>query len=151
MKSLIFEKLYEISKKPYQRWFKKNQPWNIEIPELLHYPDGSLGQRLGQFLCTNHFEVQPKLEDHDVIHVLTGIGTTVAEEIAMQYFLLGNGKRSLYLYMVIASGTFFYPYSFGRFLDCYRRGSSALHFHDLEFVRMLQQPVEKIQQTFNIR
>lgn len=150
MKSLIFEKMYEISKKPYQKWLKKNQPWNIEIPELLNYPSGSLGFHLGQFLHTNHFEVQPKLEDHDVIHVLTGIGTTVEEEIAMQYYLLGNGKRSVYLFVVIASGTLFYPYSFRRFLDCYHRGRSAHRFHDLEFVRMLHQPVEKIQQTFKI-
>lgn len=143
--------MYEISKKPYQKWFKKNQPWNIGIPELLQYPEASLGFHLGQFLHNNHFEVQPKLEDHDVTHVLTGIGTSVEEEIAMQYYLLGNGKRSIYLFMVIASGTLFYPYSFRRFLESYHRGKNAHHFHDLEFLKMLRQPIENIKQTFKIQ
>jgi ubiquinone biosynthesis protein Coq4 len=150
MKSLIFEKMYEITKKPYQKWLKKNQPWNIDIPELINYPEDSLGFHLGNFLVANNFEMQPKLEDHDIIHVLTNTGVTVEEEIGMQFYLLGNGKRSLYLYMVIASGTLFYPYHFRQFLDYYQRGKKAHHFHDLQFLRMLSQPIATIRETFSI-
>ncbi len=102
--------MYEITKKPYQKWFKKNEPWKIEIPELLNYPRESLGFHLGQFLRTNNFEMQPKLEDHDVIHVLTGISTNVEEEIGMQFYLMGNGKRSLYMYMVVVFWGYFFPF-----------------------------------------
>ena len=151
MKSLIFEKMYEITKKPYQKWFKKNEPWNISIPELLHYPEESLGFHLGQFLNSNNFEMQPKLEDHDVIHVLTGISTNVEEEIDMQFYLMGNGKRSLYMFMVILSGTLFFPFGFKLFMEFYRRGKAAHHFHDLHFYNMLAQPIAKIRQTFSIQ
>ncbi|WP_233581809.1 ubiquinone biosynthesis protein COQ4 [Flavobacterium macacae] len=107
MKDLLIEKLYEISKKPYQKFFKKNQPWNISQQEFLHYPEETLGFHLGCFLLKHNFDIQPKLEDHDVVHVLTNTGISVPEEIGMQYLLFGNGKRSLYLYMVMLTGTFF--------------------------------------------
>ena len=143
--------MYEITKKPYQKWFKKSNPWNISIPELINYPDESLGFELGCFLRNNNFEMQPKLEDHVIIHVLTNTGTTVVEEIGMQYYLLGNGKRSLYCYMVVVSGTLFYANHMSSFLKYYERGKEALRFHDLEFVKMLAQPIVKIRQTFLIR
>ena len=142
--------MYEITKKPYQKWFKKNEPWNIGIADLINHPEETLGFHLGSFLQNNNFEMQPKLEDHDIIHVLTNTGTTVIDEIGMQYYLFGNGKRSLYLYMVMASGTLFYPDKMGKFVNFYERGKSALRFHDLEFSKMLQQPIVKIRQTFLI-
>ena len=143
--------MYEITKKPYQKWFKKNEPWNIEIPELLNYPQESLGFHLGQFLRTNNFEMQPKLEDHDVIHVLTGISTNVEEEIGMQFYLMGNGKRSLYMYMVVVSGAIFFPLGFKLFMKYYRSGKNAHHFHDLDFRKMLAQPVATLRETFKIQ
>lgn len=151
MKSLIFEKMYEFSKKPYQKWIKKSVPWPVKINDLLRYPADSLGFHLGSFLHRNNFEMQEKLEDHDVFHVLTNIGVSVEEEIGMQFYLLGNGKRSLYLFMVVATGMLFYATKINAFRAYYRRGKNALHFHDLEFLRMLDQPLAKIQQTFLIR
>ncbi len=38
---------------------------------------------LGYFLTKNNFSLQSKLENHDVFHVLTNIGITVPDEIAM--------------------------------------------------------------------
>ncbi|WP_343617722.1 hypothetical protein [Flavobacterium sp.] len=150
MRDFLIEKLYECSKKPYQKYFKKNEPWNIDQASLLHYPEGSLGFGLGNFLYRNHFDIQEKLEDHDIIHVLTNTGISVYEEIGMQYYLLGNGKKSLYLFLVIASGTIFYPKRMHYFIQQYKRGKQALPFHYLDFSKMLFIPVQTIQQTFKI-
>ncbi|WP_276380527.1 hypothetical protein [Flavobacterium sp. H4147] len=150
MRDFLIEKLYECSKKPYQKYFKKNEPWDIDQASLLHYPEGSLGFGLGNFLYRNHFEIQEKLEDHDIIHVLTNTGISVYEEIGMQYYLLGNGKKSLYLFLVIASGTIFYPKRMHYFIQQYKRGKKALPFHYLDFSKMLFIPVQTIQQTFKI-
>lgn len=150
MRDFLIEKLYECSKKPYQKYFKKNEPWDINQASLLHYPEGSLGFGLGNFLYRNHFEIQEKLEDHDIIHVLTNTGISVYEEIGMQYYLLGNGKKSLYLFLVIASGTIFYPKRMHYFIQQYKRGKQALPFHYLDFSKMLFIPVQTIQQTFKI-
>ncbi len=151
MKDKLIEKLYEISKKPYQKFFKKNQPWTIEKSELLQHKQETLGFHLGCFLIKYHFEIQPKLEDHDVIHVLTNTGISVPDEIGMQFYLLGNGKRSLYLFMVIATGTCFYPTRFQYFINQFRRGKSAHRFHQLDFSKMLHFEIVEIQNTFNIQ
>ena len=150
IKDNLIEKMYEISKKPYQKYFKKNKPWTIGKSELLQHKTESLGFHLGCFLIKYHFEIQPKLEDHDVIHILTNTGISITEEIGMQYFLYGNGKRSLYLYLVIATGTCFYPNKFQYFIKQYCRGKMTYRFHYLDFSKMLHIPVTTIQNTFNI-
>lgn len=150
MKDYIVEKMYECSRKPYQKYIKKSTPWEIDKEKLLQYPKDSLGFELGHFLDKNHFDIQPKLEDHDIIHVLTNTGISVADEIGMQYYLLGNGKRSLYLFMVILSGTPFYLRHINYFFQQYKRGKEALPFHYLDFSKMLLIPVQSIQETFKI-
>lgn len=150
MKDYLIEKMYELSRKPYQKYFKKSTPWQIDKDELLQYPKDSLGFGLGNFLDKNHFDIQPKLEDHDIIHVLTNTGVSVAEEIGMQYYLLGNGKRSLYLYVVIFSGTPFYLSQIKYFFDQYKKGKQALPFHYLDFSKMLSISIQSIQKSFNI-
>lgn len=150
MRDYLFEKLYECSKLPYQKYLKKNTPWNIDKPKLMDYPEESLGFALGSFLYKNHFDLQEKLEDHDIIHVLTNTGISVYEEIGMQYYLLGNGKKSLYLFMVILSGTFFYPKRIKYFIQQYKSGKQALSFHYLDFSKMLLLPIHSIRETFKI-
>ncbi len=151
MRNILLESLYERSKKPYQKWVKKSDPWNIPMNELLQYPKTSLGFHLGCFLLKHHFELQPKLEDHDVFHVLTGTGISVPEEISMQYYLLGNGKRSLYLFTVLGLGTLLYPDYLKTFMKAYLRGKNALQFFHLNFKKMLLQPLEQLQNTFLIQ
>jgi hypothetical protein len=151
MKEYLIEKMYEISKKPYQKYFKKNAPWTIDKKELLAFPEESLGFHLGCFLIKYHFEIQPKLEDHDVFHVLTNTGITVLDEIGMQFYLLGNGKRSLYQFMVITTGICFYPTRLKYFWNQYKRGKTAHIFHYLNFQKMLYIPVKTIQESFNIK
>lgn len=150
MRTVILESLYELSKQPYQRYLKKNESWKITINELIRFPENSLGFHLGCFLLKHSFEMQPKLESHDVFHVLTGTGTSVPEEISMQFYLLGNGKRSLYLFIVILLGALLYPDYHHLFIRTFRRGRKALPFHHLDFSKMLNQSVLRLQQTFLI-
>jgi ubiquinone biosynthesis protein Coq4 len=150
MKDQLIEKMYEWSKRPYQRFFKNKMAWEINKQELLDYPQETLGFHLGQFLQKNHFDIQPKLEDHDIIHVLTNTGVSVREEIGMQYYLSGNGKKSLYLYLVILAGTLFYPTHIDYFIKEFRKGKAAYCYHYLDFSKMLLIPISTIQQTFKI-
>jgi hypothetical protein len=151
MKDLIIEKMYELSKKPYQKFIKKNKAWQVNKAELIRMPNNSLGFHLGCFLLKYNFEVQTKLEDHDVMHVLTNSGISVIEEIGMQYYLYGNGKRSIYLYMVILTGTCFYPTQINYFINQYKRGKDAHKFYYLDYSKLLHLPITKIQETFKIK
>ena len=150
MRAIILEKLYEWSLIPYQS-FKKNDAWNLGIEDLLQYSKKTLGYQMGYFLLSNNFDLQEKLESHDVFHVLTNTGITVPEEVSMQFYLLGNGKRSIYLLSVILFGTLLFPDYLQLFLSKYRLGKLALPFHQLDFYKLLDQPLERIKDTFLIQ
>ena len=150
MRAIILEVLYEWSKKPYQKFIKKSEPWPVALPDLMQYPKSSLGFHLACFILKHNFEIQPKLEDHDVFHVLTGTGISVPEEISMQYYLWGNGKRSLYQVAVISLGTVLFPDYLKLFKTAYKRGKAAHKFHQLDFLKLLNQPLFLIKSTFQI-
>ncbi|WP_299679215.1 Coq4 family protein [uncultured Dokdonia sp.] len=150
LRYILLERLYEWSKIPYRFLFKKEAPWDISVKDLLKYPLESLGYHLGCFLLQHHFTPEPQLEDHDIYHVLTGSGITVPDEIAMQFYLFGNGKRSMYLFMVLTLGTFLFPDHIKQFWNAYKKGRKAHAFYHLNFLKLLQQPLTKLQYTFKI-
>lgn len=150
MRHILLELLYEWSKIPYKKWFKKERPWDISAKELIQYPETSLGFHLGCFLLRHDFNPEPQLENHDVFHVLTQLGISVPQEIAMQFYLLGNGKRSIYLFLVLILGlTLFIDY-ITLFQKAFLLGRKAHSFHHLAFKSLLLEPLIELQQTFNI-
>lgn len=151
MKEQLFELLYELSKRPYQKFFKKNTPWTIGIKELIHYPETSLGFLLSSFWLQHHFDLQAQLEDHDVYHVLTKTGISVSDEISMQFYLLGNGKKSLYLFLVVFFGCLFFLGDLKKYKTAYSRGKNSFSFHQIDFSKLLHYPVEEIKTTFSIQ
>ena len=150
MKEIIIEILYRIIKVPYQFFFKNSNPWTITTKELLQYPQESLGFHYGCFLLKYNFNIQSSLEEHDAYHVLTNTGITVKDEVDMQFYLLGNGKRSPFVFIVIATGLLFYPFELKHFLKSFQKGKNAHAFYYLDFYKMLPIPLKKIQETFNI-
>lgn len=151
IKDFILLQFYELSSRFYIKYFRKNKPWTITKKELLLYPQESLGFHLCCFHLKYELEMKPNLEEHDIIHVLTGIGISVTDEIALQYYLLGNGKKSAYQFLALAGGTILYPTYVKTYYKYYKKGQIAHQFFDLKFEQMLLQPVEKIKTTFNIK
>lgn len=151
MKEFIIEQLYRTIKVPYQYFFKKNKPWNISVSDLLKFPKESLGFHYGCFLLKYNFNIQESIEEHDVYHVLTNTGITVKDEIDMQFYLLGNGKRSPFVFIVIGTGLLFYPFQLKNFLKSYQKGKQAHAFYYLDFYKMLPIPIKTIQESFNVK
>lgn len=146
--------LYHSSQKLYTRFFKQHkQAWQISKDEFLQYPKHSLGYKLGQFYQENAFEPLHKLENHDVFHLITQTGTTVQDEISLQYLLLGNGKLSLYLLGVIVLGTCVYPEYCKDFYRAFKRGNSMQRFYQLDFKTLLNTPLHEIKNAlhFNLK
>ena len=122
--------LFQKSAGPYATLFKRNQAaWNLTSSDLLMYPKESLGYQVGEFLSTNGFEFYPKHESHDVFHVVCNYGTSVKEEIGLQFLLFGNGKRSLYLYVVMCLGLLIVPEYFQFYKASYYKGKRQEKFH----------------------
>lgn len=151
MKEIILEKLYKIVKIPYAFLCKNAKTWQINITDLIALPEESLGFHVGCFLLKYNFEIQPTMEKHDIYHVLTDTGIWVTDEIAMQFYLLGNGKKTPFVFMVIATGLLFYPFKIKSYRAAYNKGKQAYPFYDLDFLKMLPIPIETIKSTFNIK
>lgn len=150
LRYILLEKLYEWSKLPYRWLCKSEAPWDISVKELLCYSQESLGYHLGCFLLKHHFTPEPQLEDHDVYHVLTNAGISVPEEIAMQFYLFGNGKRSLYLFTVLTIGSILFIDHRKLFKKAYEEGKKAHRFYDLNFLKLLTHNLSELQFTFKI-
>jgi len=138
--------LFEKSKTPYAKIFKRRKiPWKVSREELLNCNLGSLSWALGDFLKTNDFNLIPRLERHDAYHVLTGFGTEVKDEIALQFLCFGNGKRSKYLFFVIALGTLLNPEHLQYFIKSYQRGKKARRFYHWNFKNYLHNDLVELQ------
>lgn len=137
--------LFEISKNIYTKFFKRNHiPWNVNVSELKTYPIQSFGYVLGDFLQLNNFELIPKVERHDAYHVITQYGTTVEEEIGLQFLCMGNGKKSLYMYGAIILGTLILPEYLNFYIASYNIGKQANSFHQFEYKNLLQTNYEEL-------
>lgn len=137
--------LFNKSQNVYTKYFKRDRAaWCISKQQLLMFPNGSLGQKLGVFLKENNFEIMPKLERHDCYHLLTGYDTNVEDEIALQYLCFGNGKRSLYLFGVIVLGTIMLPDYMRYYIKSYKIGKQANMFYQFEYKKLLQTNLKDI-------
>lgn len=141
--------LFTHSQKLYTR-FKNKEPWNITSRELVAYPKNSFGNELGAFLNKNGFELIPKVERHDAYHVLTGYGTQVEDEIALQYLCLGNGKMSFYLIGVILIGTLLLPEYANYYLKSHKLGVNSNTFHHFNYKNLLNHSLQELREiVFN--
>ena len=141
--------VFEKTKIPYANHFKTNIAWNLNRTDLLKFPIQTLGYELGLFLTTNDYHLIPKLEKHDAYHVITGYGTSVKEEIALQYFFLGNKKKSPYLYAVIIIGGGLLP-EYGRYYyQSYQHGKKSVQFYKWNIKSLLKANLNEIKNSIN--
>ena len=138
MRKKFLTALYLHSQRIYTALFKSSPEWGIRRADLLKYPPTTLGHHLGRFLEANDFELIPKVEQHDIYHVLTGYGTAVEEEIALQFLCLGNGKRSLYLLGAILIGTLVLPEYRKLYWQSYLKGKRLRPFYCYDYRNLLE-------------
>lgn len=124
----------------------KRRAWGLSSNDLVKFPEGILGHTLGKFYVTYGFEPYPKGERHDVFHVLLNYSTAVKDEAAMQFFLLGNGKPSLFTCgTAIVSGIFF-PTQWAFYYRAFQRGKSARNISAWDFKTLLNENTEVLKQ-----
>ncbi|MCR8666472.1 hypothetical protein NO995_02180 [Aestuariibaculum sp. M13] len=137
LRKKLIEWLFNISQKVYTDMFKHHKPWGITKHDLLTYPAESIGKHLGLFLDQNNFELIAKVERHDAYHTITGYGTRVEDEIALQCLCFGNGKRSIYLYGAMIVGIIILPDYLPYYYKSYKLGRTANSFHHYDYKKLL--------------
>lgn len=69
VKFLLF--VYNKTQKLYRKYFKKKKrQWQFTEKQLLEFQEDSLGRKLGEFYKKHGFTMIPKMENHDVHHLL---------------------------------------------------------------------------------
>ncbi|PIF43150.1 ubiquinone biosynthesis protein COQ4 [Chryseobacterium sp. 52] len=132
--------VYDKTQKLYRKYFKKKKrQWQFNEEQLLKFQEDSLGRKLGEFYRKHGFSMIPKMEDHDVHHLITGCGTQFEDEIAMQYLLLGNGKLNAHLLAAIILGTLILPEYCKIYMKAYRKGQNMRPFYQWDFESLLWQ------------
>ncbi len=137
--------LVDWTKPYYARWFKRGrEAWPYTVQKLKQFPIHSLGRELGEFLEKEGLEMMPRLEDHDVLHVLMKYKTTVVNEAKMQFFLLGNYKRSAYAFFTAIIAVLLIPEHLRGFLSEFRKGRRCARISKWDFRFLLREPTEML-------
>lgn len=137
--------VYNKTQKLYRKYFKKKKrQWQFNEKQLLEFQEDSLGRKLGEFYRKHGFSMIPKMENHDVHHLITGCGTHFEDEIAMQYLLLGNGKLNAHLLAAIVLGTIILPEYVKIYIKAYKKGQNMRAFHHWDFEGLLSQKYEHV-------
>ncbi len=137
--------MVEWTKPYYTRWFKSNtEAWCHNRYSLKKFPPKTLGRALGDFLIKEDLELLPKLEDHDVLHVLFKYKTTVVDEARMQFFLLGNRKRSLYALCTAIISIIVVPEHIQDFIREFQVGRKCRSIAKWDFRYLLNEPIDSL-------
>jgi hypothetical protein len=137
--------IYEKTQTLYRKYFKKKKrEWQFTQQQLLAFEKDTLGRKLGEFYKKHGFTMIPKMENHDVHHLITECGTKFEEEIAMQFLLLGNGKMNAHLLAAIVLGSLVLPDYFRMYINAYKKGKNMRTFHYWNFEELLYQNFENV-------
>lgn len=143
VKFLLF--VYDKTQKLYRKYFKKKKrQWQFNEKQLLEFDKDSLGRKLGEFYKKHGFTMIPKMENHDVHHLITDCGINFEDEIAMQFLLLGNGKLNAHLLAAIVLGSIILPEYYKIYSKSYHKGKSMRPFHHINFEELLWQNFENV-------
>lgn len=121
----------------------KEEAWNMSTADLLQFPDGTVGNALGAFLKKNRLEPIAGAESHDLFHVLFDYSTTFKGEVLLQFFLRGNGKRSIASFGTSLGAWFIYPGQWHLLKAAYARGKSCSDISRIDLKKILNENIEK--------
>lgn len=120
--------------------YSRRPIWGLLREDMLQYPAGTLGHELGLFLTRESLQPIDRVERHDAFHILLGFSTSLEDEAAMQFFLVGNGKISPFTLATAAFTVLTMPDKWGRFRQEFRRGRQALSIAKWDFQQLLDEP-----------
>lgn len=125
----------------------KDKNWNITTSDFLNYSEGSLGKAIGRFLQSNKVEPLAHAEYHDVHHVLFDYSITFKDEVALQFFLHGNGKKSLASLGTFIGAWILLPTQWNYLKTSYKRGQECIDISQLNLKELLTEDLQKIKQS----
>lgn len=151
LRVLIFNRIALPSVLLYRDLFKgKKKSWGENRKSLKRFKEGTLGKSLSDFLYESGIDLQDKMENHDVFHVVLGYDTSLPEEAALHFFLIGNGKKSRYAKIAALVGFAIFPEYWRLYQKAYHRGKQTKPFVNWEFKGLLFVTLEEFKKEIGI-
>ena len=122
----------------------KDKNWNISRAQLLQYPESSLGNSLGKFLEHQKVELLGGAEYHDIHHVLFDYSISFKDEVALQFFLHGNGNKSIASISTRIGAWCLLPTEWKYLRASYERGKTCKDISLINFKSMLHQDLTQV-------
>jgi hypothetical protein len=129
------------------RFYSKRPAWGLQREDMQQYPAGTLGRELGMFLEQEDLQPVDRVERHDAFHILLDFSTSLDDESAMQFFLVGNGKISPFTLATAVFTGLVMPDKWPRFYKELRRGWKALSISKWDFQPLLSEDFENLKKV----
>lgn len=115
--------------KPLQSLFRiRNQHNLLKLKNSL---PNTVGSNILQLLIKNNLKPIPFYEEHDLKHLILGYGMSSEDEVRMQFYLLGNGNRSISCILFTMFGLLL-PSCWKTFYKDYYKGKNATRILDIK-------------------
>jgi len=115
----------------------KEPSWNLSTSQLLAFPNGTVGKTLGEFLKNNRLEPIAGAESHDLYHILFNYDSSFKDEVALQFFLRGNGKKSIASFGTSIGAWCVLPMHWSYLKSSYARGKECMDISKLDLKSIL--------------
>jgi ubiquinone biosynthesis protein Coq4 len=123
---------------------KSTQPWQLDCHTLLAYQPGTLGAALHQFYTQHSFHPLPRMEYHDIDHLILEYPTDVKGEILLQSFIVGNGKKTFFSLLAFAASLCILPEMIVPAKQAYKRGKSFHPIWHIDYRTQLAHPIQQV-------
>lgn len=133
--------------KPLQYIYRSSSEKRFELYESS--PEKSIGNDLYKMLDKHTLKLIPKFEDHDLKHLVLDYGMSSIEEIKMQAYLFGNGSKSIFCLLFLASGILF-PRAWFSFYEEYKKGKEAPSIQNLSIDDCMKERTETIRMIYSL-
>jgi ubiquinone biosynthesis protein Coq4 len=134
---------------PVLRLIRKPKIFPYSAGELQHFPAGSLGNDLVNFLAEKNLQLLPHYAKHDIKHIVLQYDTTDDGEVCLQCFMLGNGHISFPVAATVLYGLITMLKHWKKFGAAYRRGKKAIPIANWNWFEILHEPTTVLIKKIN--
>lgn len=122
----------------------KETPWNMKTDDFLKFPEHTVGNKLGEFLKKNKLEPIAGAESHDLYHILFDFSSSFKDEVALQFFLRGNGKNSIASFGTAIGAWCLLPFHWSYLKTSYARGKRCNDISKLNLKHILIEDLQDV-------
>jgi hypothetical protein len=129
------------------KMYRSNTPFPYTAAQLRNLPPGTVGHDMITALDKDHHQLIPYYEKHDLKHIVFGYPMTEEGEVAMQFFMLGNGQASFPVVATVLMGLFTMPEYYPSLFKAFKRGRHVKSLAATDWFKLVECNTLLLQQT----